>query len=146
MKPEFEKLMNLSFIDAVIFDIDGTLAKMNWRSPYDYSKVLEDSVHKDIAYFIPIFKDKNKIIIVSGRPDSCREDTEKWLKDNDIYYDELHMRNAGDKRKDSIVKYEIVKELVKKYYIKYVFEDRNQVVKMFREAGFRCLQVADGNF
>jgi len=56
------------------------------------------------------------------------------------------MRKAGDKRKDSIVKYEIAKELVEKYYIKYVFDDRNSVVKMWREAGFRCLQVADGNF
>lgn len=142
-KPEFEKLLNLSFIDAVVFDIDGTLAKMNGRSPYDYSKVLEDSVHQDIANFIPLFKDKNKIIIVSGRPDSCREDTEQWLKDNDIYYDELYMRKAGDTRKDSIIKYEIAKELVEKYYIKYIFDDRNQVVKMFREAGFRVLQVND---
>lgn len=41
---------------------------------------------------------------------------------------------------------ELAKELVEKYHINYVFDDRNQVVKMWREAGFRCLQVADGNF
>jgi len=65
MKPEFEKLMNLSFIDAVIFDIDGTLAKMCDRNPYDYTKVSGDLVHTDIAEFIPIFKNSNKIIIVT---------------------------------------------------------------------------------
>jgi len=56
------------------------------------------------------------------------------------------MRKAGDNRKDSIVKYEILQELIKEYYIEYVFDDRDQVVKMWREAGLRCLQVAPGNF
>jgi hypothetical protein len=27
-----------------------------------------------------------------------------------------------------------------------VLDDRDQVVKMWRERGFRCLQVANGNF
>jgi phosphoserine phosphatase len=49
-------------------------------------------------------------------------------------------------RKDSIVKYEILQEIVKEYFIPFVFDDRDQVVRMWREAGLRCLQVASGNF
>jgi hypothetical protein len=30
--------------------------------------------------------------------------------------------------------------------IKGVFDDRNQVVKMWREKGLTCFQVAEGNF
>lgn len=44
------------------------------------------------------------------------------------------MRKAEDGRKDSIVKYEILLDLAKKFNILAVFDDRNQVVKMWREA------------
>lgn len=59
---------------------------------------------------------------------------------------ELYMRPEGDKRKDSIIKYEILQNLIKENFIAYVLDDRNQVVKMWREAGLRCLQVQEGNF
>lgn len=56
------------------------------------------------------------------------------------------MRKEDDNRKDSQVKYEILLDLAKEKNILAVFDDRNQVVKMWREAGLRCFQVADGNF
>ncbi len=58
----------------------------------------------------------------------------------------LYMRAEGDKRNDTIVKYEILQELVKGYYIQYVLDDRSRVCQMWRESGLRCLQVAEGNF
>lgn len=59
---------------------------------------------------------------------------------------ELHMRKSNDTRNDAIVKYEILKELTKKYYIEGIYDDRARVVKMAREAGFRVYQVNYGNF
>ena len=57
------------------------------------------------------------------------------------------MREADDYREDSIVKAEMYDKYVKdKYHINFVLDDRNQVVKMWREIGLFCLQVADGNF
>lgn len=56
------------------------------------------------------------------------------------------MRKESDSRKDSYVKYEILQNLIENYCIVYVIDDRDQVVKMWREAGLRCLQVAPGNF
>lgn len=56
------------------------------------------------------------------------------------------MRKADDNRNDAIVKREILEELVKEYYIVAALDDRDRVVKMLRESGIKCLQVAYGNF
>ncbi len=60
----------------------------------------------------------------------------------------LHMREAGDFRKDSYVKFELYHDLIAPDYdVKYVFDDRDQVVDMWRNGcKLTCLQVADGNF
>lgn len=134
---------------AIIVDIDGTIAHMTGRSPYDYSRVWEDAVHNDVVHIIStVAASKDcKILLVSGRPESCRRDTLKWLFHNtSLIVEDLYMRKTDDKRSDSIVKYEILQELIKKYFIELVFDDRDRVVKMWREAGLRCLQVAPGAF
>jgi len=136
-------------LNAYIFDIDCTLAQMdNNRSPYDYSKVYED---KPNQYIINIAKDlafTNNIIVVSWREDSCRGDTIRWLKAFWVPYSDLYMRKAWDTRKDSIVKKEIFEnEIEGKYNIWGVFDDRDQVCKMWRlELKLPCLQVFYGSF
>lgn len=141
-------IQNKSLPHAIIVDIDGTLANHEGiRSPYDYSKVLDDKPHEDIIWLVNKLSETHIVLFVSGRSEECRDDTTHWL----IRYftdvaSSLRMRKADDKRKDSIVKYEILQELIKEYSIEYVFDDRDQVVKMWREAGLRCLQVAPGNF
>jgi hypothetical protein len=85
---------------------------------------------------------------VTGRYDTYRKQTEEWLKKYAINYEKLIMRKAGDKRKDSIIKKELYEKNIKDHYdVVFVLEDRDQVVKMWREElGLTCLQVAYGNF
>lgn len=59
---------------------------------------------------------------------------------------ELLMRPKKDNRKDSVIKKELFDKIKDKYNIQYVFDDRDQVVEMWRELGLTCLKVADGNF
>ena len=140
-----------------IYDVDGTLALKGDRSPFDESKVDLDSVNHPVADmlrkkhleygFYNILKKKHKIIIVSGRTDACRDLTIKWLNDNKIPFDELYMRKEGDVRKDAIIKEEIYNEHIKdKYYIEYIVDDRDQVVKLYRDLGLLCLQCYYGDF
>lgn len=144
--PDFEKVeqddMNLP---AIIVDIDGTIAHMGDRGPFDWSKVWEDNPHTDIMYLVKLLAQNHRVLFVSWRDGICRKETQLWL-DKHWLNGELYMRNDGDNRKDSHIKYEILKELIANYYIAYVIDDRDQVVKMWREAGLRCLQVAPGNF
>ena len=90
------------------------------------------------------------ICIVSGRPIRFLElevgkQTVAWLKENGVRYDHIFMRQSADKRDDTIVKKEILDKLPKDR-VAYVLDDRSSVVKMWREAGLTCLQVAEGNF
>jgi predicted kinase len=145
-EPTFERNPNLP--DAVISDIDGTLALHYDRSPYDETRVLEDKVNVPVADILRTYKAKGvTIIIVSGRTEGCKNDTETWLKCNDIPYDMLLMRAHGDSRKDSIVKTEIYDKNIKgRYNIKFVLDDRSVVITMWRDLNIPCFQVAPGNF
>lgn len=132
---------------AIIVDIDGTLAHMVSRSPYDYSKVMEDTVDTTIRDILYRYSATHDIIFVSGRKSECARDTMAWLDENGIPGKVLHMRRSGDDRADYIVKKEIYEANIKgKYNVLFVLDDRDQVVRMWREEGLKVLQVAEGNF
>lgn len=133
---------------AVIVDIDGTLAHMTDRSPYDWSRVGEDEVDKMILRLInTLFLNNLEIIVISGRDEVCRQETIKWLRDNGVSFNKLFMRANLDSRKDNVVKREIFEREIKpNYQIEFVLDDRNQVVEMWRSLGLKCLQVEDGDF
>lgn len=138
---------NKNLRTAIICDIDGTLAHMTDRSPYDWSRVYQDEVDPIIRKLLDTIKYKYFIILTSGRDEICREETNKWLRENDVPYGMLLMRPEGDIRKDSIVKRELFEKYVRPYYnIEFVLDDRNQVVEMWRSLGLKCLQVAEGDF
>ena len=130
---------------AIICDLDGTLALFGDANPYDrdFSKDIVNEAVFNILYYIPA----NAIILVSGRTEKYREQTEEWLRANQVGYGVLYMRKEGDNRKDVIVKSEIYEEHIKgKYNIDYVLDDRNQVVDFWRSEGLTCLQVNYGDF
>lgn len=132
---------------CIIVDIDGTLALINGRNPYDDKLVHTDKVNERVADIVNNYRPDYTVFIVSGRQDSCKEVTEKWLRDNHIIYNNLLMRKTGDTRKDSIIKQEIYEEHIKdKYFVEFVLDDRDQTVQMWREQGLLCLQVYYGNF
>lgn len=133
---------------AILVDIDGTLAHNDGhRSFYDYTKVYDDKVKDEIAEIVNRFHPTHAVIIMSGRDDNCQDETARWLQDNEINFDEIHMRKTGDQRKDSIVKIELFDEFVRyNYAVDFVLDDRQQVVDAWRSIGLTCLQVAPGNF
>ncbi|AXH67881.1 polynucleotide kinase [Mycobacterium phage Bromden] len=140
--------------EVVVVDIDGTLAHMTGRSPYDYSQVHTDTVDEQIKRLVnDMWELCVGVLIVTGRDDECREPTEKWLVDNGIGYDELHMRptgakdNHGNKLPDYLVKYDLFNANIRgKYNVRFVLDDRDQVVNLWRALGLKCLQVQPGDF
>ena len=147
---------------AIICDVDGTVALMKGkRGPFEYVKAHEDEPnHAVIDTVLTMKKHYNcGLIMLSARENTefdrgefhdCYSLTSSWLdkylgKDN---YDTLILRDNGDYRKDCYVKYDIYNKYIKgKCQIVMVFDDRNQVVDMWRNAlNLQCFQVADGNF
>ena len=135
--------------EAIIIDIDGTLAHMdNKRGPYEYDKAIDDRLDKNVERILNFYRDDGYIIIIlSGRDSKCRAVTEEWLYKNNIKYDYLYMRKHGDERRDAIAKRELFDEHIRgKYNIDIIFDDRDQMIDCWREMGLVCYQVADGNF
>jgi predicted kinase len=135
--------------EAVLVDIDGTVALFNGRSPYDMSRVHEDLPNTAVISAVRAMHAAGyRIVFCSGRSDDCREATEKWLGEHvGVPYDALFMRVYGDQRRDSVVKAEIFdREIRAQYRILGVFDDRAAVVRMWRALGLTVFQVAEGNF
>ena len=136
---------------VVICDIDGTVADHEGvRSPYDYTKVSDDKPRKNVIEIIQALESIGYMVVfVSGRDDSCRNETLSWLDEN-IWVGRVHklyMREAGDKRPDYIVKHKIFeREIRGKYNVLAVFDDRQQVVDLWRDLGLDCMQVNYGDF
>lgn len=135
--------------DAILVDLDGTVALMGKRSPYDSKRVHLDRPNAPVIRAVrAMYEAGHTIIYCSGRQEDSRVPTEAWLDQHvGVPYAALHMRKTGDTRKDAIVKREIFdRELRHAWHIIAVFDDRNQVVRMWRELGLTVFQVADGNF
>lgn len=137
---------------AIICDLDGTLALLGKRSPFDASTAEEDILNHPIAHILKVYAHQTitdvKLILLTGREERYRTQTENWLKKHDItHYKNLYMRKNNDRRKDFIIKKEIYEKYIKNSYeILFVLEDRDQVVRMWRDEGLTCLQVAYGDF
>lgn len=134
---------------AVICDLDGTLALMNHRNPFDASTCDEDELNVPVANTLKVFaKEGYKILLVSGREDRFREPTLRFLEKYAIPYHQLWMRPSKDFRKDAIIKKEIYEAEIKdKYFVEFVLDDRDQVVDLWRkELKLPCFQVNYGSF
>jgi len=134
---------------AIICDIDGTLAIIEGRSPFDATKCEQDALNEPIANIVKAeYAKGTQIFLFTGRKDSCKTQTINWLEKFEIPYHTLVMRKHDDVRKDSIVKTEFFDAHIRdKCFVKYVLDDRNQVVDMWRlDIGLPCLQVNYGDF
>lgn len=152
--------------DTIIFDLDGTLALDHKRNhllylPHDVgcTKQTEDcncKLRDWDAYFdacdtdepnLPVIQicralsETYRIVIFSGRSDTVRDKTEQWLFANEIWSETLWMRDKNDRTQDDVLKMKWMEEYGK-HRIHSVFEDRNRVVKAWRDAGIQCFQVA----
>jgi hypothetical protein len=147
-KPPKPFLRDTSLPDAIIVDVDGTLAYKGDRDVFDYTKVHLDVPNTNLIKIINMMMfgrndgtgDNTQVIILSGRDDSCRSETLSWLKNNLYNVDNLYMRKTGDRRDDTIVKKELYETYIKgKYNIIGVFDDRPKVVRMWKQEGLFVL-------
>lgn len=138
---------------AWVVDVDGTLAlrrEGSWpcaRSPFDWHRVGEDAPNRPVVELVTALADHAAIVVMSGRDECCRPDTEAWLTLHVPGWTELHMRPAGDRRRDAVVKRELFETRVApRWHVVGVIDDRASVVKMWRSMGLMCAQVAPGDF
>lgn len=145
---------DLSLPPAIIVDIDGTVAiHGDERGHYEYDKISTDTPNRAVIDLVCAVSEDldnpTRVIFLSGREDRCMDDTKAWLDRHvgSAYWDDLFMRKTGDHRPDYIIKQELFDAHIRSdYCVCWVLDDRDQVVKMWREMGLTCLQVAPGDF
>lgn len=138
---------------AYMVDIDGTCTMGPCdRSPYDWAKVGQDKPNEFVISTIwALYNRGYHIIFCSGRDAVCRPQTMDWLSmifgPIMMSKSSLFMRAEGDMRKDSVVKMELFDEHIRdNFHVVAVFDDRNQVVDMWRSLGLPVFQVGEGDF
>lgn len=144
---------------TVIFDVDGTIADVEHRrhfvsqKPADWKSFRNSTVFDTpVQWVCDIAKrfiaQGDNVAFFSARNESERSLTEKqiseWIGEG---HQGLFLRPDGDFRRDD----EFKSDLADKFEevggkIDIVFDDRNQVVEMWRQRGTTVVQVADGDF
>lgn len=141
-----------------LFDIDGTIAdlthrlhhiegdKKDWPAFFDACE--HDAPIPHILDLAKILCEQAIVLLVSGRSDRVRNQTVDWLYRHGLNnFTTLYMRQDGDHRPDHIVKAELLEQIRADGYEPIMaFDDRNQVVEMWRANGIPCAQVAPGDF
>lgn len=134
---------------CVIIDCDGTACLHQGRDAFEYDKVLTDKPNTPLIDLINILGESVDIIFFSGREGTkqCREDTGKWLNQYTSFPYQLYMRTEKDYRSDEIIKEELYNKYIKdKYYCIAIFDDRDRVIKKWRDMGLLACQVYYGDF
>lgn len=147
-----------------IFDLDGTLADASHRThllegektPEIWNEFFSlCALDKPIPHVIAIFQAlhlRADIWIWTGRSDVVMRQTEEWL-DEHVWRcsrarRNLRMRPAHNHEPDHVLKKSWLDSMLieERQRLQAVFEDRSGVVRMWRDAGVPCYQVADGDF
>lgn len=123
---------------AIIVDIDGTVAKMNGRGPFEWHRVGEDLPRTEVIAAVDgvAIAMGADVLMTSGRDAVCRDETIKWLQKQGIWHSAIFMRPQGDMRKDTAVKSEIFwRDIAPHYNVVAAFDDRPVIVRLWHEIG-----------
>lgn len=138
---------------CIIVDMDATLCFNTSGRPFygpgTAEKIINDTPNTNVIDLVKAYCREYDcdLVIITGRDESCREETREWL---DKYYLDpkmLLMRKIGDFSKGDECKKKLYEEHIKgKYNVDLVFEDSSKVVKMYRDLGLTVLQPNEGKF
>ena len=145
----------------IIFDVDGTLMDIetrrkwlegptpNWTKFMDPKEMETDTPNQHVMEVAECMHDAgHEIVIVSARNERHREVTEHQLKQNfGEFWSHMFLRPDDSFEPDNQFKQRVLKELISAdWKPDMVFDDRDQVVEMWRANGIPCFQVAKGDF
>ena len=148
-----------------IFDLDGTIAMPTrrihllppkgkgtdeqWHAFYDACDTDEPNVAV-IKTLCTLHKGGADIYIWTGRSDRAMAKTVRWLFLNVPGPAPIlaHMRKGNDRTPDNMLKKQWLNGMdqIDRDRLVAVFDDRDRVVKMWRDNRITCFQVAEGDF
>lgn len=139
-------------MDAIIFDMDGTLADVSGIRHYlrqpkgkkDFDSFHAESINCPANYepwLSAVFCGALgiPILIVTARQTKWRYHTILWLAEQRVPYSELYMRTDGDFRPDYEIKRDLLDEIRRDGYNPiFAWDDNPAIVKLWNEQGIPC--------
>lgn len=146
--------------DVILFDLDHTLSA-SWRRDHMLGNCSWDEYHaegmrdepcEDTGFLVRLmalsvigpFNFDFQIVGITGRSEKFREPTVKWCIEREIPLNDLLMRPDNDFRDNPTVKMDLLARTYGSNWqerIICLFEDSDETVAAFREAGVTVLQV-----
>lgn len=143
---------------AVIFDIDGTLANVHqyrWAYLEPQTRI---TPHKDMAAFHreSVNADPNHwvaedaagwaaggvvVIAATARKAMWRHQTALWLALHEIPTDRLYMRHDNDNRKDTEVKRDMLHAMRREFDIIHAYDDNPAIAELWESYGISVTLV-----
>ena len=139
--------------------------KINWNTFFDPENISLDEPNEPVIKMAQMFhKEGFKIVIFSGRNDRSFQATVDWLKIHEVPHELLVLRPDKFKSKswpiangnpatpemrfmpDEILKKKMLDIFVDINDVFLVVDDRDKVVKMWRDLELNTFQVAPGDF
>jgi phosphoglycolate phosphatase-like HAD superfamily hydrolase len=134
-----------------IVDIDGVLADVRHRlhhiagrrKDWDgfFAAAVADPPHDEGLAIVAELSEAHEVVLLTGRPERCRTDTQRWLDDHGIGGHRLVMRPEGDRGPAARVKVELLRQLAAGREVAIVVDDDPRVVAAMTEAGYRTLRA-----
>ena len=129
-------------MDAVIFDVDGTLADVATIRHYVAGENKNFEKFHAAASFVPPHDEVVAlaaslrsaglaILIVTSRKEKWRWHTETWLRKWEIEYDQLWMRPDSDQRRDVDVKRDILARIRSTHTVILAIDDNPNVIALW---------------
>jgi beta-phosphoglucomutase-like phosphatase (HAD superfamily) len=132
-------------IDGVVADVRHRLAFLD-RRPKDWDGFFDAAVDdpllpEGVAVVAELASRGLTVVWVTGRPERCRRDTQRWLDRHHLPAGELHMRGDRDRRPARQTKLETIRRLGRTQPVAVVVDDDDAVVRTLRDAGFEVLHA-----
>ena len=135
--------------DAVIFDIDGTLAdvskiRQKWlfaeNNKKDFQRFHAASVNAPVIPWVReaalwTHRQGLIVVIVTGRTSRWRHHTAWWLALNNVPSDALLMRADNDNRSDATIKTKMLNQIQHSWNPIWVFDDNPSTIPVWQRAG-----------
>jgi len=141
---------------VVVVDMDGTIAdasrreaKFLRRKKKDWTGFFRDMENdppiQEILARVHELAATHDIVILTGRPEKYRPQTESWLKQHKVTPVEVLMRRSGDSRPDFEAKGALMRDLLERRDVVMALDDRVPVCEQYTALGVRCIVIESNN-
>lgn len=144
-----EDVRPLAFVD-----LDGVVADVRHRLhhleagdrdwPGFFAAAVEDPPHEEGLAVVTRLEVGHEVVYLTGRPESCRVDTEQWLERHGIGGHRLVMRPMGVRRPAAELKPALLAEAAAGREVAVVVDDDPLVLAAMAEAGLPTFHATWG--